>query len=240
MGQKYCTYLRVSTRAQGESQLGLMAQRKMCEDYIAGKDGALLKEFQDVESGTHRNRPGLKSALDFCKEQECPLVIAKLDRLARDVEFVFKCVNSGVQLIFTDMPRISTLELGIFATIAQYERELISSRTKAALGAIKDEIRKNGGHVSKAGRYIKKLGAKTAPQEAHTAAAISNTKRAVSWRDKSSLYISAMEDYDDGMPRRKIVAKYQKRYEKDPVTWGTRNGKPLCEGTLSRWIKERA
>lgn len=142
--KRYVTYLRVSTKRQGAHGLGIDAQRKMCNDFIEHSEGLCVKEFLDVESGTHRNRKGLLSAIEYCKANDCALVVAKLDRLARDVEFCFKVVNTGIEIHFTDMPTINTLLLGVFASVAQYERELISSRTKAALDAKKRRGEKLG------------------------------------------------------------------------------------------------
>lgn len=136
--KQYCIYLRVSTTRQFSSGLGIEAQRETCLNYIKSQDGEFLKEFIDSESGKNRNRPGLLSAIDFCKTNCCTLVIAKLDRLARDVEFTFKVINTGIDIHFCDMPMINTMILGVFASVAQYERELISGRTKAALTAKKE------------------------------------------------------------------------------------------------------
>lgn len=133
----YCTYIRVSTRKQGKSGLGLDAQRKMCADFITANGGVMAQEFVDVESGTHRDRQGLQQAIMYCKNNGCALVIAKLDRLARDVEFCFKVVNTGIEIHFTDMAQMNTLLLGVFAAVAQYERELTSDRTKKALAVKK-------------------------------------------------------------------------------------------------------
>lgn len=133
----YASYLRVSTQKQGRSQLGLSSQRDICNGFIRHNGGALGQEFVDVESGTHRDRKGLWDAINYCKEHDCPLVIATLSRLARDVEFCFKVVNTGVEIHFVDMPQVSTLMLGIFATVAQYERELTSERTRNALKELK-------------------------------------------------------------------------------------------------------
>ena len=152
MREKFVIYLRVSTNKQGASGLGLDAQRKMCADFIEKNNGEKAEEFIDVESGTHRDRKGLWLAIDYCKRNGTSLVIAKLDRLARDVEFTFRVINSGIQIHFCDMPVVNTMILGVFAAVAQYERELCSSRTKAALeqkkaagaklGAASDKYRK--------------------------------------------------------------------------------------------------
>lgn len=146
---KSVIYLRVSTNKQQISGLGLEAQREICMNYIKQSGKEFVAEFKDVESGTHRMRPGLIAAIDFCKENNCELVFAKLDRLARDVEFTFRVINSGVQVHFCDMPQLNTLILGVMATVAQYERELISQRTKAALKAKKERGEKTGGACRK-------------------------------------------------------------------------------------------
>lgn len=139
MCEKYAIYTRVSTQRQGRSGLGLESQQSVCKKFISDRGGVFVKEFRDVESGTHRDRKGLLDAIAFCKENDCALVFAKLDRLARDVEFCFKVVNTGIEIHFCDMPQVNTLILGMFATIGQYERELISSRTKAALSVKKTQ-----------------------------------------------------------------------------------------------------
>lgn len=237
---KYVTYIRVSTKKQGSTQLGLDAQRKMCSDYIERKNGELIKEFQDVESGSHRNRPGLWAAIDYCKANGFALVIARLDRLARDVEFTFSIIRTGIQIHFTDMPVVNTMILGVFATVAQYERELCSGRTKSALDEIQADIAKNGGHMSKAGRWIRKLGrAKGADTtEASFASGRSHSKRANDWRNSSALYLWVENQLLRHRPRKEILAEAIVLYEKNPGLYGTRQGKPLCEGTLSRWAKE--
>lgn len=135
--KKFAVYIRVSTRKQGASGLGLESQQKICGEFIKAQGGEQVAEFKDVESGTHRDRKGLLAAIDYCKRNGCALVIAKLDRLARDVEFCFKVVNTGIEIHFVDMPQMNTLLLGVFASVAQYERELTSDRTTKALAAKK-------------------------------------------------------------------------------------------------------
>lgn len=135
--KQYAVYLRVSTQRQGAQGLGISAQRIMCENFIKQNKGKQVQEFMDVESGTHRDRKGLWQAIDYCKKNDCSLVIAKLDRLARDVEFTFKVINTGIDIHFTDMPVVNSMVLGVFAAVAQYEREMCSKRTKQALAALK-------------------------------------------------------------------------------------------------------
>ena len=242
---RYCIYIRVSTKKQGNSGLGLAAQQKMCEDYVAAHGGVVLEIFQDVESGTHRNRPGLWNALEFCRTHstmmdQCTLVIAKLDRLARDVEFVFSVVNKGVQIVFCDMPQVNTMVLGVFASVAQYERELCSSRTKSALDEIKENIEKNGGHMTPRGRWITHLGGKKgeATPEAALAAGISAHNRSEEWRSKSPLFLWVENQLIKGRSRQEILAEAEQMYKKNPSLYGTRNGCVLTKGTLSRWAKE--
>lgn len=143
--KKFVVYIRVSTKKQGASGLGLEAQQKICGEFIKNHDGEKVAEYKDVESGTHRDRKGLADAVAYCKKNNCALVIAKLDRLARDVEFCFKIVNTGIEIHFADMPQVNTLLLGVFASVAQYERELTSDRTRKALAAKKERGEVTGG-----------------------------------------------------------------------------------------------
>ena len=147
--KQYVTYLRVSTQRQGAQGLGISAQRAMCDNFIKQNSGMHVQEFMDVESGTHRDRKGLWDAIDYCKKNNCSLVIAKLDRLARDVEFTFKVLNTGIDIHFTDMPVVNSMILGVFAAVAQYERELIIDRTTKALAAKKAKGEKLGGQCEK-------------------------------------------------------------------------------------------
>ncbi len=133
MKQQFATYLRVSTQKQGAQGLGISAQREMCSKFIRQNNGEMAREFIDVESGTHRDRKGLWQAIDYCQANGCGLVIAKLDRLARDVEFTFRVINTGIDIHFCDMPVVNSMILGVFASVAQYEREMCSKRTKDAL-----------------------------------------------------------------------------------------------------------
>ena len=129
---KYVAYYRVSTRAQGDSGLGLEAQRSAVANFVKG---SIVAEFTEVESGKNNQRVQLASAIDRAKRESAVLVIAKLDRLSRNASFIFTLRDSGVNFQCVDMPDANTLTIGIFATLAQHERELISSRTKAALQA---------------------------------------------------------------------------------------------------------
>lgn len=129
------SYLRVSTDKQGKSGLGLEAQRSAVADYLSGGRGKLLAEFVEVESGKHDNRPQLKAALHRAEVTGAVLLVAKLDRLSRDVAFLANLQKSGVRFRCCDMPDASEFTINILAAVAQHERKLISERTKAAMEA---------------------------------------------------------------------------------------------------------
>lgn len=132
--RRYVAYYRVSTKKQGESGLGLEAQRVAVVGFVKGP---IVAEFTEVESGKRDQREQLQLAIERSKKDGAVLVIAKLDRLSRNASFIFALRDSGVNFQCVDMPDANTLTVGIFATLAQHERELISSRTKAALAAKK-------------------------------------------------------------------------------------------------------
>jgi DNA invertase Pin-like site-specific DNA recombinase len=130
---QYIAYYRVSTDQQGQSGLGLDAQREAVKPYQAD----ILAEYTEIESGKQDNRPQLLAALEHCKRAGAAILIAKLDRLSRDAAFLFTLRKSGVQILAADMPGAGMLEYGVRAIFAQHEREQISARTKAALQAAK-------------------------------------------------------------------------------------------------------
>lgn len=132
----FIAYYRVSTDKQGRSGLGLDAQRQAVESFVAGR-GTILKEFTEVESGKRSDRPQLAEALTMCRQRKARLVIAKLDRLARNVHFISGLMESGVEFTACDMPEANRLTLHIIAAVAEHEREMISRRTKEALAAAK-------------------------------------------------------------------------------------------------------
>jgi DNA invertase Pin-like site-specific DNA recombinase len=142
---KWVSYLRVSTDKQGASGLGLEAQRKAVADYLNGGKWSLAQEFIEIESGKRSDRPQLAAALAACKKLKAKLVVAKLDRLARNVAFTAKLMESGVEFVAADMPFANKLTIHILAAVAEHEREAISDRTKAALAAAKARGVKLGG-----------------------------------------------------------------------------------------------
>jgi DNA invertase Pin-like site-specific DNA recombinase len=131
------SYLRVSTAKQGISGLGLEAQRAAVAGYAAAGGHRIIAEYVEVESGAKSSRPELNAALASCRLHRATLVIAKLDRLARNVAFIANLMEGGVEFIACDMPQANRLTLHLLAAIAEHEREMISQRTKAALQAAK-------------------------------------------------------------------------------------------------------
>lgn len=134
---KIISYLRVSTRQQGISGLGLDAQRSAIEAYANHRQAKLVETFTEIESGKLNTRPELLKALHLAKVTGATLVIAKLDRLSRNAAFLLTLRDSGVRFVAADMPDANDLTVGIMALVAQQEREAISRRTTEALRAAK-------------------------------------------------------------------------------------------------------
>lgn len=136
----FISYLRVSTQRQGQSGLGLEAQREAVARHLKGR--GLVAEYQEVESGGKADRLQLRLAMEHCRKAGAVLVFAKLDRLARDTKLVLEIADAGVPVVFCDFPEIPEGAAGRFlltmlASVAEFERRRISERTKAALAAAK-------------------------------------------------------------------------------------------------------
>ena len=138
---RFVTYYRVSTARQGVSGLGLDAQRQTVAQYLAGASRIVLAEFVEIETGKGANalekRPELRKALELCKKSGAKLLIAKLDRLARNVHFVSGLIETGVDFTAADMPNANKVMIQMHAVMSEWERDQISERTKAALAAAK-------------------------------------------------------------------------------------------------------
>jgi DNA invertase Pin-like site-specific DNA recombinase len=162
---KFVAYFRVSTDRQGKSGLGLDAQREAVMSYLNGGSWTLVSEFTEVESGKRSdNRPQLAAAIAACKKQKAKLVIAKLDRLSRNLAFIAALMESGVEFVAADMPHANRLTVHILAAVAEHERQMISERTRAALQAAKKRGKVLGnpdiGEVAKRGRAVAKANAR--------------------------------------------------------------------------------
>jgi DNA invertase Pin-like site-specific DNA recombinase len=164
----FVSYYRVSTDKQGKSGLGLEAQKATVAQYVASSGGLLVAEFEEIESGKRNDRPKLALALGACRARRATLILAKLDRLARDTAFLLSVVRGAgdAGVVFCDLPQLppgpaGAFILTMFAAVAELERGLISQRTKSALAAAKARGVKLGGRnlargldstVSRAGR----------------------------------------------------------------------------------------
>ena len=134
---RFVAYYRVSTAQQGASGLGLEAQREAVLRHAAAAGGKVVAIFEEVESGKRNDRPQIAAALRACRLRRATLVIAKLDRLARNVAFISSLMESGVDFVACDNPHATRLTIHILAAVAEHEREMISQRTKAALATAK-------------------------------------------------------------------------------------------------------
>ena len=152
--KKYVAYIRVSTTKQ---ELGLESQLNIINNYI-GKNDTILKLFTEKESGRNNNRIELSKAIAYTKNNDAILLIAKLDRLSRNVTFISTLMDSKVHFKACDIPTADNFTIHIFAALAEREVGMIRERTKAALGVIKYNIEKNGHHISKKGNLIISLG----------------------------------------------------------------------------------
>jgi DNA invertase Pin-like site-specific DNA recombinase len=130
-------YYRVSTKRQGDSGLGLEGQAAAVEAHARQSGASVVKAFTEVESGRLSDRPELAKALAHCRRSKGTLIVAKLDRLARNVAFLSRLMESGVEFIACDNPHANRLTIQILAAVAEAEAKAISDRTKAALAAFK-------------------------------------------------------------------------------------------------------
>lgn len=164
MEGNFVAYYRVSTAQQGKSGLGLEAQQAAVRSYLNGGDWNLVGEFTEVESGKRKNRPQLEAALMMCRKQKATLVIAKLDRLARNLHFISGLMESKINFVAVDMPTANRLTVHILAAVAEEEARAISARTKAALASAKAR----GVRLGSYGATLGKANATSAQQTARS------------------------------------------------------------------------
>lgn len=164
----FIAYLRVSTQRQGQSGLGLEAQREAVEQYASRVAEPILGTFTEVESGAQKDRPELAAALRECRRTKSVLLIARLDRLSRSLSFIAQLLEAGVEIRAADMPEANRMMLQMLAVFAEHERRLISERTKAALAA----ARARGVELGANGRKLALLNKETATVFAQSIAPI--------------------------------------------------------------------
>ena len=161
------SYFRVSTQKQGRSGLGLEAQQKAVDDYLNGGDWHRLADYTEIESGANNSRPKLQEAIQLCKASGAILCVARMDRLARDAEFLLKLNSSSVDFVAADMPEANRLTVGIMALVAEQERDAISIRVKGAAAAAKARGRQLGAYDKN--DKTKFVGRKGTPEDAQRA-----------------------------------------------------------------------
>lgn len=214
---RFVAYYRVSTDKQGQSGLGLEAQRKLVRGYMAQQEAlgmCAFSESTEVESGRRSTRPVLDDALLKCRTQGATLVVAKLDRLARDVRFLSNVLASGVQVVFLDLPHlgsgpVSTFMLQQMAAVAQLESGLISQRTKAALAVLKANGKRLGGD----------RGVRPSP-EARERSARARAAHAASKRDDYKRVIADIRASGDEMSLAQIARALNERGVQTPTAKG--------------------
>lgn len=160
---KFVAYYRVSTEQQGRSGLGLEAQKKAVLDFLNGGKWQLVAEFTEVESGKKVDRPELERALRLCKKVRATLVIAKLDRLARNVHFISGLMERRVKFCAVEFPNADPFMLHVHAAMSEHERRLISARTKAGL----ERAKARGVKLGKHGAILAKQNAAKAKTQAN-------------------------------------------------------------------------
>lgn len=241
MKKQFISWRRVSTKGQGLSKLGLEAQKTIIDYFVNAEGGELIADYCEVYTGTELSGcTELRKAIDHCKQSGATLIIAKTDRFRNTIEALEIFDEVDGKIFFCDLPANEKFILTLFFALAEREAKLVSIRTKAALDEIRDEIKENGGHMSKAGRWIHSIGGQKGQDTsaASAAAAINHAKRARSWKDRSALFTWVENQVRRGRPRQEILADAKAMFEKNPSMYGTRRGCALCEGTLSRWVKE--
>jgi DNA invertase Pin-like site-specific DNA recombinase len=205
---KFVSYLRVSTVKQGGSGLGLEAQREAVKCYLDGGRWNLIEEVVEVESGKKNDRPAISEALRLCRLHGAKLVIAKLDRLARNVHFISSLMESGVEFVAVDMPQANKLTIHIMAAMAEHEAEAISTRTREALKAARARGVKLGGQRGS----VKRMRAMA--EKGSQAAALARREAARKRREDLLPILAALQEAGcstlqrlaDGLNERKIPA----------------------------------
>lgn len=214
--EKFVAYYRVSTARQGASGLGLESQQAAVATFAQGI-GLIVAEFTEVESGKKNQRPQLAAAIAAARASKATLLIAKLDRLSRNIQFIFELRDSGVLFRACDIPEANTLTIGIFAVVAQHEREMISKRTKAALAAKKARgvILGNPANFTAASRA---LGRAAMQAQAREAPANKQARRLASLLRRDGLTLAAIAE------------------ELNTSGYRTRRGNPFTKKAISRLL----
>lgn len=239
----YVAWRRVSTKEQGKSELGLEAQLTIIKMFTGREPEEV---FTDICSGTKLEAcENLWKAIRICKEKNYLLVVAKTDRfrnLANALE-IYKELNPDYNdrnIIFCDLPETNQFVLNIVWTVWEYQAIQGRINTRVALNERKIQIKEQGGFFSKRGYYRTHLGSDKGvdTSQASIAAGLEHARRALDWRADSALYGWVEKQILRNRPRKDILEEARELFERNPKKFCTRGGKPLCAGTLSRWVKE--
>jgi len=217
--EKFVGYVRTST---GRQILGLDEQKTRIDQYIQGTGDQVVEIVVEQEKGKNNNRKGLDYAIDLCVKNGYTLLFTKLDRLSREVEFLFTLKNRGVKLRCIELPDLNTLTLGIFGSVAQWERELISTRTKNAL----NELKKRGIKLGSPQNLTKTA------REKGTDTIRKNRQDNENWR-RAITYIEHFQMKYGQVNYSEISRQLNQNGYK------TRNGCSFCPGIVRRLVKTR-
>ncbi len=211
-GGKFVSYLRVSTARQGASGLGLEAQRAAVQAHLNGGHWKIVAELVEVESGKRNDRPQLSKALRLCRMHGATLLIAKLDRLSRNVAFLSNLMESGVAFTAADMPEADKTHLQMMMVFAEHEARAISARTKAALAAAKARGTKLGGRRVSAARFaeIAERGRAASIEVRSRAAATRRMDRLEAIQDIQSAGATSLREVAKGLNERGIPTPSQR------------------------------
>ena len=215
--EKYIGYVRTST---GRQILGLDEQKTRIDQFIQGTGDQLIEIVVEQETGKNNNRKGLDYAIDLCVKNGYTLLFTKLDRLSREVEFLFTLKNRGVKLRCIELPDLNTLTLGIFGSVAQWERELISTRTKNAL----NELKKRGVKLGSAQNLTKTAREKGTDTIRQNRQENENWRRAITYIEHYQMKYGQV-NYSE-ISRQLNLNGYK-----------TRNGCSFCPGIVRRLVK---
>lgn len=208
---KYVAYYRVSTKAQGASGLGLEGQRTAVQNFV-NCDKCVIAEYTDIESGKNDARPELQKAIAHAQKSGAKLVIAKLDRLSRNLTFISSLMDSKIEFVCCDMPDANKFTIHIFAALAQQERELISQRTKAALDAKKAKT----GEWRK-GKFTNEAREKAAATIKANAANNANTEKAKDYAKLMRANGSTFEAIAETLNKKGFLTARGKQFQKTTV-----------------------
>lgn len=237
-GRPWVLYKRVSTAEQGDSRLGLMAQETFAK-MVMGRDP--IEIFTEVHTGTKLKQcKELWTAIELCKQNNYLLVVARYDRFRNCQEAleILDTVGSG-NLFICDLPTTDRFVLTIMFAVAEKQAMAIRVNTQVAMAERKRQIKEQGGFMSKNGNWITHFGHKKGYHNPHfsEAGAKARADAAEAWRMTSALFLSVKGWYLSGMSRQKMVALANKLYEEHPDQFGTRQGGPLTEPILCKYIK---